>query len=32
VIDLVKGSILNSTAFITSHRYDAFVEERGRVL
>jgi hypothetical protein len=32
VMDLVKGDILNSTAFITSHRYDAFVEKRVRVL
>ena len=31
-IDLLSGEILNSTAFIASHRYDAFVEKRGRVL
>lgn len=31
VIDLVSGDILNSATFITSHRYDAFVEKRGLV-
>jgi len=32
VVDLLSGDILNSTAFIASHRYDAFVEKRGCVL
>jgi hypothetical protein len=32
VIDLISGDILDSTRFITSHRYDAFVEKRGWVL